>query len=439
MSDPTLHWDGQQWLRWNGEAWVPEPPPPQPARKSRTGVVIAVIAAVVVMALLLGAGGFWLWQSRDKELAGGTGTTTAIATVPINGTQDAFTASVGDGQQITPETTRQQVSVAGGEPGLYGGTRNVATCDRRQLISYLMADQGKGQAWAAVLGLQYEEIPAFVMKLTPMLLRRDTLVTNHGYSNGRATAFTSVLQAGTAVLVGRRGLPVVRCFCGNPLTPPPSQVSGATYTGPTWPGWNPQSITIITQNTTLIDIFVVVDVVTGEEFTRPAGTAGGADGVPGTEVTPPPATEGSGRQVEDVAGFLSAVQNGDYGAADTYCTDAFIGRYGGAANLAPGWGGLTSFQITGSTVGDTFVAVYTEEYWEGGFRQATYYVTKGGGTFIDDADFVDSDVAPPQEYPPDYPEQYPDDGQTPTEEPGEYPSDYPEQYPDEGGAAEPVG
>lgn len=433
MSDPTMHWDGQQWLRWNGEAWVPEPPPPPP-QKSHAGMIIGIIAGVVVMALLLGVGGFWLWRNRTEDLAGGTTETgTSITTVPINGTQDAFTDSVGDGQQITPKTTSRPVTVTGGEPGLYGGTKSVSSCDRRQLISYLMSNPDKGLAWAGVLGIQYEQIPAFVMKLTPMLLRSDTMVTNHGYRDGRATEFVSVLQAGTAVLVGRRGLPVVRCYCGNPLTPGPARVPSATYTGPTWPGWNPQSITVIVQNTTFIDIFVVVDVVTGDKFTRPAGTAGGADTAPGSGTTAPPRSGDSSRQVEDVSGFLSAVQNGDYSAADSFCTDAFIGRFGGAANLAPGWGALNSFTITGANVGDTFVAVYTEEYWDGGFRQATYYVTKSGGTYIDDADFTDSDIAPPEEYPSDYPTQYPDNGETPTEEPYDYPSDYPTQYPDDGG------
>jgi hypothetical protein len=274
------------------------------------------------------------------------------------------------------------------------------------------------------------------MKLTPMLLRSDTLVINHGYLNGAATSFPSVLQAGTAVLAGRRGLPVVRCYCGNPLTQPPAQITDATYTGPTWPGWNPQSITVITQNTTFINIFIVVDVNTGERFTRPAGTAGGQD-TDGTQTPQPQPTQtssGTDDQVGDVTGFLNALANGDYAAADSYTTGSFRSRYGGAANLVPGnWGALISYEITGAYVGDTFVAVYVEEYYEGGYRQSTYYVTKGGGTYIDDADFTDSDTSEPNEYPSDYPEQYPDNGATPEED---YPSDYPEQYPDDGGFEE---
>jgi len=436
MSDPNVHWDGQRWLRWDGQEWVPDPTPaPQPQPKSHAGIIIGVVAAVVVFALLLGGGGFWLIKSRGGTTPAGD-TTTSITTVPINATQDSFTDPVGTDQQITPKTTKQPVTVPGGEVGLYGGTKNVASCDRKQLISYLMANPDKGRAWAGVLGIPYEQIPTFVMKLTPLLLRSDTLVTNHGFKDGRATAFTSVLQAGTAVLVGKRGLPVVRCYCGNPLTPPPAQVPNVTYVGPTWPGWNPQSITVITQNTTFIDIFVVIDVNTGDKFTRPAGTAGGADSAPGTSTTGPgtTGTTGTSRQVEDVTGFLNAVMNGDYGAADSFCTSNFIGRFGGAANLAPpSWGALTSYSINGAYVGDTFVAVYVEEYWEGGYRQSTYYVTKTGGTYIDDADFVDSDQPYTEE--PYTEEPYTEEPYTEepyTEEPYDYPSDYPTQYPDNG-------
>jgi hypothetical protein len=390
----------------------------------------------VVLVLLLAGAGIWLLTRRDKPapvVAGETGT--SITTVPIEATQDSFTEPVGSGQEITAKTTSQPVTVKGGKKGLYGGTRNESSCDREQLISFLRADPQKASAWAGVLGIAPSDIPSYVRKLTPMLLRSDTLVINHGYVNGQATSFPSVLQAGTAVLAGRRGLPVVRCFCGNPLTPPPGQLTNVTYTGPTWTGWNPQSITIITQNPTFIDIFVVVDVNTGTTFTRPAGTDGTRDSTGASTVTPTPraTTSGTQEQIEDVTGFLNALASGDYSAADSYTTSAFRGRFGGAANLSPqNWGALTSFDINGAYIGDTFVAVYVEEYWEGGYRQSTYYVTKDGGTYIDDADFTDSDTTEPGDYPSDYPEQYPDDGGVVEE----YPSDYPEQYPDDGGDVE---
>ncbi len=460
MSDPQ-YWDGERWLQWDGTQWAPHPDPPPPPeephveqavpepgstdwppptaappRKSHTGAIIATVAGALAFVLILAVGAFWLISRSDDNTTTGT-QGTSITTVPINGTQDSFTDPVGTDQQITPKTTKQPVTVPGGEPGLYGGTRDIGSCNRQKLIRFLMANPDKGRAWAGVLGIDYEQLPTFVMKLTPLVLRSDTLVMNHGYADGQATSFLSVLQAGTAVLVGRRGLPVVRCYCGNPLTQPPAQVTDAVYTGPTWPGWNPQSITVITQNVTVIDIFIVIDIVTGDRFTRPAGTAGGADGTTGTDksTTAPPESDGStSAQVEDVTGFLSALAAGDYAAADSYCTGGFISRFGGAANIAPGWGRLTSWQITGSHSGDTFVAVYVNEVWEGGTRSSTYYVTKTGGTYIEDADFVDTDTGYTED--PYTEDPYTEDPYTEdpyTEDPYDYPSDYPEQYPDEGG------
>ena len=60
----------------------------------------------------------------------------------------------------------------------------------------------------------------YIRELRPVTLTRDTRVTNHSFVDGRAVAFQSILQAGTAVLVDKDGVPVVRCRCGNPLLEP---------------------------------------------------------------------------------------------------------------------------------------------------------------------------------------------------------------------------
>ena len=86
-------------------------------------------------------------------------------------------------------------------------------------------------------------------KLTPVTLTRDTRVTNHGYRNGRPTPRQSVLQAGSAVLVDRYGVPRARCGCGNPLIPPARVRVRPTYVGPPWPGWNPINVVVVTQVT----------------------------------------------------------------------------------------------------------------------------------------------------------------------------------------------
>jgi hypothetical protein len=70
-----------------------------------------------------------------------------------------------------------------------------------------------------VLGISPTEkaVAAYIRHLRPVTLTRDTRVTNHTFVDGRAVAFQSILQAGTAVLVDKDGVPVARCRCGNPL------------------------------------------------------------------------------------------------------------------------------------------------------------------------------------------------------------------------------
>jgi hypothetical protein len=171
-------------------------------------------------------------------------------------------------------------------PGLYGGTRNYATCDAGKLISFLEANPAKGAAWAYTLGIAPDQIRSFVHHLTPVLLRTDTRVTNHGYVNGRATAIQSVLQAGTAVFVNRYGEPVVKCYCGNPLTPP-TLYPAPVYTGPRWPRFQTRYITIIERTTTIIRTYTLYDPDRGRTFSRPAGTDGSSD-LPAGQSLPEP-------------------------------------------------------------------------------------------------------------------------------------------------------
>jgi len=129
-------------------------------------------------------------------------------------------------------------------------------CDAEQLISFLKANDDKAKAWVEALNadpnLRWEkgaltvaDIPAYVAKLTPTILRADTLVLNHGYKNGKPTYLNTVLQKGSAVMVDQYGVPRVRCYCGNPLaTPkvpattlssPPPTTATTPATGPTPP------------------------------------------------------------------------------------------------------------------------------------------------------------------------------------------------------------
>jgi len=123
---------------------------------------------------------------------------------------------------------------SGGTPGLYGGTLHNAECDRTSMIQFLRANPDKASAWAQVEKISVNDIPGYINQLTPVILRADTTVTNHGFKDGQANPLQSVLQTGTAVLVDPYGVPRARCYCGNPLGPPEPPVN-AEYEGPEWP------------------------------------------------------------------------------------------------------------------------------------------------------------------------------------------------------------
>jgi hypothetical protein len=101
-------------------------------------------------------------------------------------------------------------------------------------------------------------------------------VTNHGFDDGLAEPFQSVLQAGTAVLVDAVGLPRVRCFCGNPLQGPDPQW-GAVYGGQRWESFEPESVTVIRRAAQPVPAFVVVKEETDEVVSRPRATSGSND------------------------------------------------------------------------------------------------------------------------------------------------------------------
>jgi len=214
-----------------------------------------------------------------------------VQTEPIStATADPFAPAPATSPDVAvpPVQPAGTVTVEGGHVGLYGGTLNVATCDKNQLAVYLQQNPDKAAAWAGVVGINVAQIPSYVASLTPVLLRSDTLVTNHGYANGQATVIPAVLQAGTAVLVDNKGEPVTKCYCGNPLSPPGYYSPGYSpnYYGPVWQGFTPTSITIVQNNTTIIDTFTLVDPQTKQPFNRPAGTDGSQD----TPTTPSPTT-----------------------------------------------------------------------------------------------------------------------------------------------------
>ncbi|MCF3119782.1 hypothetical protein IPZ68_08680 [Streptomyces arenae] len=168
----------------------------------------------------------------------------------------------------TPQGTR---SIAGGTPGLYGGTHSVGSCDVGQQVRFLTADQAKARAFAQASGIDQAAIPSFLRGLTPVVLRADTRVTNHGFRDGSATSFQSVLQAGTAVLVDDRGLPRVRCACGNPLKPPVAFQGTPRHNGRSWSGYQPTRVVVVTPAPQPIINITIVNIVDNTWIERKIG------------------------------------------------------------------------------------------------------------------------------------------------------------------------
>jgi hypothetical protein len=255
---------------------------------------MAVGAAIII--LLAAIGGILLLRSDDAsadevflEPVGSTGDDPFTDPVTVDNDPDSDTQQAIDSNARSNTTGATGVQTFdAGEPGLYGGTQSSRHCDRGQLVTFLEANPTKAAAWADVQGITTDEIAAFVDDLTPVLLREDTRVTNHGFVSGTANRIPAVLQAGTAVLVDRFGRPVVKCACGNPLAAP-APASSPRYTGTRWTGFTPTTITVIQQTTIEIDVFVLTDPLTGDTFRRPAGTDGDED-TPDEDEPPPTVT-----------------------------------------------------------------------------------------------------------------------------------------------------
>lgn len=180
----------------------------------------------------------------------------------------------------------------GDTPGLYGGSKQPTVCDVKKLKAFL-TDPGndqKAQAWARALGITTGEIPEYLDRLTPVLLRHDTLVKNHDYKKGKAVPYDSLLQAGIAILVDQQGQPAVKCSCGNPLRP---------FTGDTnrisvkfedgnkeWKGYDRSSVVAVRPAARPLEKIALVDVDDPDRgINRPVGTGGAKDAVFDTRKT----------------------------------------------------------------------------------------------------------------------------------------------------------
>ncbi|MEU3405956.1 DUF6777 domain-containing protein [Streptomyces sp. NPDC006670] len=186
----------------------------------------------------------------------------------------------------TASGTTATRSVSGSAPGLYGGTRDVASCDVEKQISALNGQPAKNGAFASALGIGPADVPGYLRGLTAVQLRLDTRVTNHGFRDGAPTAYQAVLQAGTAVLVDDRGVPRVRCSCGNPLSPPVALKANPKRNGEPWPAYQPSKVVVIAPSETTVNAFVIYD----HQDRRWLERGRGAAPKPDRPVPPPPTT-----------------------------------------------------------------------------------------------------------------------------------------------------
>ncbi|MFI1727762.1 DUF6777 domain-containing protein [Streptomyces acidicola] len=172
----------------------------------------------------------------------------------------------------------------GNAPGLYGGTTKATVCDIALLKKFLTDPKNvkKSREWARVVKIAPSEIEEYLDTLTPVLLRHDTLVRNHDYKKGRAVAFDALLEAGSAVLVDRDGLPAVKCSCGNPLRPfdkNPENISVEFSDGSTkWDGYDPSALVSVKAAPQPLKRIALVDVREPDRgISRAVGSADGDD------------------------------------------------------------------------------------------------------------------------------------------------------------------
>ncbi|UQA92449.1 DUF6777 domain-containing protein [Streptomyces halobius] len=249
-------------------------------------ISVAVVAAIILTIVL----------TRPDGTAGGDELSLQPAAAEGD---DPFTKSTADESDaatapaVPPSATAEgnrAPSVSGGQSGLYGGSQRTSSCDVEQQIAFLQRDPKKAEAFAGVLDMDASAIPSHLRSLTPVQLQRDTRVTNHGYKDGKAIDYQAVLQTGTAVLVDARGLPRVRCRCGNPLTPPVSfEGKAPKEVGEKWSGYQRSNVVFVEKSSAPMEIFILVDPETGQWFKRPNGDTGDTD----TPTSPPTETPGT--------------------------------------------------------------------------------------------------------------------------------------------------
>ena len=253
----------------------PAPPitaPPQPAlpwwksKQFRLALAAFMFLAAVLVFFLgrTGSAGAGEIFTQPADTAGPNTFTPSVAAPPTTPAPGAITAP--------SPSSNGLVQANADAAGLYGGTRNVPSCNAGQLATYLEGNPTKGRAWAQAMGIQQCQIRPFINTLTPALLRVDTRVTDYQFgSRGNPLPRQSVMQANTAVLLDRTAFPRVRCISGDPVGQPRAVGSSPSYTGPRWAGFSPNTIVVIRPAPRPIPL-VLIDFGNGATFVRIPGS-----------------------------------------------------------------------------------------------------------------------------------------------------------------------
>lgn len=279
---------------------------PPPATRSKRIWLIALLVVLLIAAACVGVVLHHVLSTKatgELVLSGATdpGANAFMpnaASPPPTSTQPPPTLQPqGDGNTVETQP------LPGDRDGLYGGTVNNTEIDRDKISSYLGDHPAQAGAfveslntdttvyWSGGRPLTVADIPTYLHELTPAVLRLDTRITNHGFDGTHPTTVQSVFQAGTAVLIDAHGVPRVRGLNGDPLTVPIVLVGAPKLVGTPWPGYRPGALAEVRPTTADIKNFVLVDVVTGQPFNRPAATTGTND-TPHSQAVPPPQPPG---------------------------------------------------------------------------------------------------------------------------------------------------
>ena len=149
------------------------------------------------------------------------------------------------------------------------------------LVDLLLSDPAVAEAWALVRGIAPGTLAEYTAGLTPVVLLRDTLVTDHGYAAGKALSRRAVLQRGTAVLIDARGEPVARCVSGSPLLPARSLAADVEVAGTPWATFRLETVAETAPAERPVAEFLLVDLASGLPLRRLPGLPGAAPGLAG--------------------------------------------------------------------------------------------------------------------------------------------------------------